>query len=279
MNKYRPKIFKIKRIINECKDVKTFIIKTTDLETPKPGQFVMVWVPGVDEVPMSISGYDNKGNWAITVKKIGECTAAMHNLHINDYIGIRGPLGNHFQLPSQDKEIFLVAGGIGAAPLKCFAFDLSKKGYSFTFIEGAQIHNQLMFMDQFRIIKKKDSEFLYCTDDGSYGKEGFATNIFIEKINEYSKEKRSNIIVYTCGPEKMIYELYQICKQNHLQMFASLERNMRCGCGLCGLCALDPLGLTVCQDGPIFDSKILEKLDDFGKFKRKFEGTKEKISN
>ncbi|MFO8017144.1 MAG: dihydroorotate dehydrogenase electron transfer subunit [Promethearchaeia archaeon] len=277
MNKYRPKIFKIKRIINRCKDVKTFIIKTNDLATPKPGQFVMIWIPGVDEVPMSLSGYDKKGNWGITVKKIGKCTAAMHNLQINDYVGIRGPLGNYFKIPDKNKEIFLIAGGIGSAPLKCLAFDLSQKGYSFSFIEGAKIHNELMFMDEFRVIKKKDTEFLFCTDDGSYGHEGFPTKIFRNKIKNFSTDRLSDVVVYTCGPEKMMYELFEICEQNNIQMFASLERNMRCGCGLCGLCTLDPLGLTVCKDGPVFESNVLRKLSDFGKYKRKFNGTKEKI--
>lgn len=277
MNKYRPKVFKITRIINECEGVKTFIIKTDNLPDPKPGQFVMVWIPGVDEVPMSISGSDKKGNWGITVKKVGECTSAIHNLKINDPIGIRGPLGNYFPIPDKDKRLYLIAGGIGAAPIKFLASHLTQINYPFTFIEGARIHSELMFMDEFRIIKKKNTEFHYCTDDGSYGEEAFATELFNEKISPLSNEERANIIVYTCGPEKMMYNLFQICEEYKIEMFASLERNMRCGCGLCGLCALDPLGLTVCQDGPVFNSKVLRKVGDFGKYKRSFNGTKEEI--
>ena len=75
---------KINRIINDCKDVKTFVFHNPIKPMPKPGQFVMIWVPGVDEIPMSISACDETRNWAITVKNIGDCTQALHNLKIND---------------------------------------------------------------------------------------------------------------------------------------------------------------------------------------------------
>ncbi|MFX1525413.1 MAG: dihydroorotate dehydrogenase electron transfer subunit, partial [Promethearchaeota archaeon] len=66
----------------------------------------------------------------------------------------------------------------------------------------------------------------------------------------------------------------EICEKWNIELQASLERIMRCGCGLCGLCAIDPLGLLVCKDGPIFKSELLKKMDDFGKFKRDFTGRK-----
>ena len=84
----------------------------------------------------------------------------------------------------------------------------------------------------------------------------------------------SKLIVYACGPEIMLYKLFQVCEKHQIEYYASLERIMRCGTGLCGLCALDPLGLLVCKDGPIFSSEILRELEDFGKFKRDFSGKK-----
>jgi dihydroorotate dehydrogenase electron transfer subunit len=72
----------------------------------------------------------------------------------------------------------------------------------------------------------------------------------------------------------MLYKLFQICVKHDIEFFASLERIMRCGCGLCGLCALDPLGLLVCKDGPIFSSIQLVKIEDFGKYTRDFTGKK-----
>jgi len=82
---------KIKAIIDECDAVKTFEFERKDARTPKPGQFVMMWIPGVDEIPMSISSYNNNGEWAISVKNVGDCTNSIHNLKVGDYIGIRGP--------------------------------------------------------------------------------------------------------------------------------------------------------------------------------------------
>ncbi|MFX0043053.1 MAG: dihydroorotate dehydrogenase electron transfer subunit, partial [Candidatus Hodarchaeota archaeon] len=71
-----------------------------------------------------------------------------------------------------------------------------------------------------------------------------------------------------------IYKVFQLCERYNIELQASLERIMRCGCGICGLCAIDPLGLLVCKDGPIFDLNTLKKMEDFGKYKRDFTGKK-----
>jgi len=266
---------KINRIINECDGVKSFVFKKESVKTPKPGQFVMVWVPGVDEIPMSLSSCNERGEWSITVKDVGECTHALHELKIGEYIGIRGPLGNAFQIPQdKNKKIFLIGGGIGMVPLRFLASELVKSGHKFTTIEGAKVENDLIFMDEFFDLKREGSEFNYCTDDGSYGEKGFATEIFENALKDLEPDELKNTIIYTCGPEVMMYKLLQICNEHKIQMHASLERIMRCGCGLCGLCALDPIGSLVCKDGPIFSSEVLNSIDDFGKLKRDFSGKK-----
>jgi len=273
---------KIHKIVNECDGVKTlfFNMKKGNNEyiAPKPGQFVMIWVLGVDEVPMSISGYDEHGNWAITVKNVGECTNSIHKLKIGDFIGVRGPLGNHFKIPNKkSKKIFLIGGGIGIAPLKCFATKLIEMNYKFTIIAGAKTDSDLIFIDDFQSYKKLISEYHFCTDDGSNGLKGLASDIFEQLIKDFNENEFSNIIVYSCGPEMMLYKLFQKCQKHSIEFFASLERIMRCGCGLCGLCTLDPLGLLVCKDGPIFGLNILKELKDFGKFQRDITGKKIKM--
>ncbi len=266
---------KIKRVINECEGVKSFVFKKESSTIPKPGQFVMIWAPGVDEVPMSISSYNERGEWSITVKNVGECTNALHDLTLGDYIGVRGPLGNSFQIPQdKNKKIFLIGGGIGMVPLRFLASELVKLEMKFTTIEGAKVENDLIFMDEFFDLKREGSEFNYCTDDGSYGEKGFTTEIFENALKDLEPDEHENIIVYTCGPEIMMYKLLQICDEHGIEMHASLERIMRCGSGLCGLCAIDPIGSLVCKDGPIFGSEVLKKLDDFGKHKRDFSGKK-----
>ncbi|MFW9879403.1 MAG: dihydroorotate dehydrogenase electron transfer subunit [Candidatus Thorarchaeota archaeon] len=271
---------KVNKVIDECKGVKTIIfnMKTNGVYNyivPKPGQFVMVWVPGIDEIPMSISNCDDIGNWAITVKNVGECTNAIYNLKIGDYIGIRGPLGNHYKIPDDsEKEIFLIGGGIGMAPLKFLSTDLLKRNIKHTIIEGAKISNDLIFIEYFKGLNVSHSKIHFCTDDGSYGTKGVVSDVFKRMIKELSKSQVSKVIVYSCGPERMLFKLFQICQEYHIEFYASLERIMRCGCGLCGLCTLDPIGLLVCKDGPIFDLATLKKIQDFGKYQRDFTGKK-----
>jgi len=275
LNKNTIQTIKLSRIINDCKDVKTFIFKNTTPTKPKPGQFVMIWVPGIDEVPMSISAFDERDNLAITVKDVGECTHALHGLKINDYIGVRGPLGNYFEIPADtNKNIFLIGGGIGMAPLRFLADQLSNSDYNFKIIQGAKVNSDLLYMDEFNNYNRENSEFHFCTDDGSFGEEGLVTDIFEKLINDYTPKEFRNTIVYTCGPEIMMYKLFKKCKKHKIEFYASLERIMRCGCGLCGLCALDPLGLLVCMNGPIFSADDLRKIEDFGKYKRDFTGKK-----
>jgi dihydroorotate dehydrogenase electron transfer subunit len=269
---------KIRRIINECKGVKTIIFHNPKELNPKPGQFVMLWVPGVDEVPMSISAYDKANNWAVTVKNVGDCTQALHELKINDLIGVRGPLGNSFNKPvKKNKNIFIIGGGIGMAPLRLLAYEFNKSGHDFKIIQGAKVESDLLYMEELYEYDQRNSEFHFCTDDGSYGEKGLTTDIFQTLIKDYTLEQFKNTIVYSCGPEIMLFKLFQICKKHDIEFYASLERIMRCGCGLCGLCALDPLGLLVCKDGPIFNSEQLDKIEDFGKYTRDFTGKKIKL--
>ncbi|MFX0076368.1 MAG: dihydroorotate dehydrogenase electron transfer subunit [Candidatus Hermodarchaeota archaeon] len=275
MTKNMIETVRIKSIINECEAVRTLIFERNDISVPKPGQFLMIWVPGVDEIPMSISCYKTNGEWAITVKNVGECTNSLNNLKVGDYIGVRGPLGSSFQIPQdKNKKIFLVGGGIGMAPLRFLAFELLKLGYNFKIIEGGKNQDEIVFLNEFHEYNQKVLEFHYCTDDGSYGEKGFATDLFKHLIENLEKEDIRKSIVYTCGPEIMMYKILQICIDNQIEMYASLERIMRCGCGLCGLCVLDPLGLLVCKDGPVFNLQKLTELEDFGKLKRDFSGRK-----
>ncbi len=266
---------KIKRIIDECDGVKTFVFERNDKSVPKPGQFVMVWVPGVDEIPMSISSYEKNGEWAITIKNIGDCTNSVHDLKVGDFIGVRGPLGNFFKIPQEtNKNIILIGGGIGMVPLRFLASELVKLGCKFKIIEGAKVGNEILFVNEFLEYHKEELEFHFCTDDGSYGEKGFATDLFKHLIENKQVNDLKNSIVFTCGPEIMMQKLLHICLEHKIELQASLERIMRCGCGLCGLCVIDPLGLLVCHDGPVFTSAVLKKMGDFGKYKRDFSGKK-----
>ena len=107
-----PKITKILDIRNEAKNVKTITFKYPNKS--KPGQFFMIWIPGVDEIPMSVS-YLDKDIKGITFKKIGNATSALYKLKKGDNIGVRGPYGNGFQL--KGKQVLFVGGGTGIATI------------------------------------------------------------------------------------------------------------------------------------------------------------------
>ncbi|MBD3254546.1 MAG: dihydroorotate dehydrogenase electron transfer subunit [Candidatus Lokiarchaeota archaeon] len=286
MSKNIIKTVKIKKIVEECTNIKSYIFnlevnepqhENNNTLIPLPGQFAMIWVPGIDEIPMSISDYNENGDWTITVKAVGECTNALQEMKVGDYIGVRGPLGNSFQLPGEDsKDIYLIGGGIGMAPLKFLASSL-QKNYEFTVVYGAKSSNNFGYGKDFQTYKNNGLQVVYCTDDGSYGSKGFAPDTFKQLIEINNSEHLSNSIAYACGPEKMLYKLFKICESYNIQLQVSLERMMRCGCGLCGLCALDPIGLLVCKDGPIFNSEQLRKISDFGKYTRDFSGRKRNL--
>jgi len=122
----------------------------------------------------------------------------------------------------------------------------------------------------------KNDQLIICTDDGTSGYEGFTTTYLEENLKEIVKnfENTQHISVYTCGPEIMMKKIFEFCDKKQIYVQASLERMMRCGFGLCGLCVLDPIGVKVCQDGPVFDSSYLRKITDFGLFERTISGEK-----
>lgn len=256
-----PRIVKVLSVIEENNDVKTLTFE--DDCKAFPGQFVMVWLLGVDEVPMSLSFIgEEKG---FTVKKVGEATKAMHILKPGDKIGIRGPYGTHFEAKSN--KLLVVVGGIGIAPLAPFIEIAQKEGKNLTLAFGAKTKAELLFLNR---LKDRCEKLLIATDDGSEGYHGFVSNL-AEEILE--KEVFDEIL--TCGPELMIKKVVDVANKKKIPIQASLERYMKCGVGICDSCAVD--GLLVCKDGPVFSGNILAELNDFGRFKRDACGRKEQI--
>ena len=253
-----PTISKIIKSTTESKDVKTFLFHCP--ESTIPGQFFMIWIPGVDEIPMSVSHIDNdvKG---ITFRKVGDATNALFKLKAGDKIGVRGPYGNGFKI--EGKKILFVGGGTGIAMLAPAIEDAVRKEISTTSVIGAKTSNELFFEDR---LLQCGCKIHISTDDGSRGYKGFASDIAKDLLNA---EKFTSVL--TCGPEIMMKRLLGICGDIPFQ--ASLERYMKCGIGLCGQCCVGE-GLRVCRDGPIFDGETLRTIEEFGIYKRDAAGRK-----
>lgn len=252
---------KLKKIVNESPRVKSFQLEIDLLETPKPGQFMMVWLPGAEEVPMSISDA-GRGFIRISVSRKGSTTARFHELERGDSLFIRGPFGNGFSL--RGKSHLLVGGGDGAPPLIYALKVLSNMGKRGVYAVGAKNASELLFVREARRLGK-----LYtATEDGASGYPGLVSELLEELL---VKEKFDSIL--TCGPERMMYEVVRQGLKKKIRVQASLERYMKCGFGICGSCVLDPTGMRVCVDGPVFDGTSLIKTE-FGRQKRDASGAR-----
>ncbi|MEM0449440.1 MAG: dihydroorotate dehydrogenase electron transfer subunit [Methanomassiliicoccales archaeon] len=218
-----------------------------------PGQFLMVWLPGEEEIPMSASYiYGEKG---ITIKEVGRTTKALCSLRAGDIIGIRGPYGKGFQIPFG--KVLLVGGGSGMASLMTVA-DFIGDAEKVDILIGARTASELIFVERAR---NSSHRVEVSTDDGSVGYKGTVVDLAAAHLSKIDYDA-----VMGCGPEKMLVALLRLCEEKGIPCQLSLERYMKCGVGLCGSCALD--GLRVCAEGPVFDGKTLLNSLEFGKYRR-----------
>lgn len=260
----RLRIVEIESVKEENSNVKTFVFLDRECAEAKPGQFVMVWIPGVDEIPMSLSAISPDGRSAITVARVGEATTALHHRKVGDVIGVRGPYGNGFLLTVPARRVMVAGGGTGVTPLVPLAESLVKLSAEITFLVGAKTRSELFFLDRIGDTVQE----AVVTEDGSYGMKGLVTDL-AEKI--LKKEKFD--VIYACGPEQMVQEMFLLAEQTNTPLQASLERYIRCGIGLCGSCSMGRY--RICRDGPVFSSEQLRKArDEFGRLKMEADGTK-----
>jgi len=258
----------IEKIIDETPTVRTLIFSDEILSNVLPGQFAMVWIPGVNEIPMSVMITQEKGKAAFTVRKRGESSTAMYNLKVGDYIGTRGPYGNHFDI--KDGKLLLVGGGTGLVPLlRLITF--CKPFHNITLLIGSQTKEEVFFEDLAnKLLGKNEHRVIPVTEDGTYGKKGFVTDVVEELLDENSFDA-----IYTCGPEIMMYKTVNLAISNQITVQASLERMMKCGIGICGSCCINED--LACRDGTIFEGNHLIQSDEFGQFHRTKSGKLEKI--
>lgn len=261
----RLRIVKIQEIKVESPTVKTFIFQDKLCGNAQPGQFVMVWILGVDEIPTSLSTITSKGLSSITIAEVGEATKALHQRKRGDVLGIRGPYGKGFNLTGGNTMI--VGGGTGLVPLMPLTEKLVKLSTKLTFLLGAKTKNELLFLDRInQTLSKDNAKIVATTEDGSYGLKGIITDQAEQKL---AKEKFD--MIYACGPEQMMHKMFLLAERYHTPLQASLERIMRCAIGLCGSCVIGKL--RVCKDGPVLTSEQLRTVkEEFGKFKRDFQG-------
>jgi dihydroorotate dehydrogenase electron transfer subunit len=271
VNKMR--IASIIDVKDEAPKVKSFTFHDKLCADATPGQFVMIWIPGVDEVPMSLSALDlNEKRATITAERVGQATSALHKMKAGDTLGVRGPFGNNYEI-SKAGRVMVVAGGTGVASLAPLTERLEKQKARITLLMGAKTRINLVFLDRLnQLILKSGGRFLATTEDGSYGLQGLVTELAEKTL----KEGNDFDMIYACGPEHMMYKMFLLAEQFNVPFQASLERFMRCAIGLCGTCVIGKY--RVCRDGPIFSEQQLREVkEEFGHFCRGLDGRKIKV--
>jgi dihydroorotate dehydrogenase electron transfer subunit len=259
----RIRMRKILRNVRETRNINSVFFTDEACASAKAGQFVMVWEPGYDEFPMSLSNYDAKGVCSVTVKPWGPGSSELVGARRGDMIGVRGPYGHPYTV--EKCNALLVGGGTGLAPLLPLAKALTKAGSRVSVIIGGRSKPDILFEKQLKRIVKRKNLFV-TTDDGSYGRPGFPTDLAEELIGERRVDR-----VYTCGPEVMMRKLYDIAAKAGIEYEASLERSMKCGMGICGSCTIGKRLL--CRDGAILAGEALkDSLGEFGLLQRDASG-------
>ncbi len=223
--------------------------KWIELDAPvlgQPGQFVMLWLPGVGEKPYSIAGFDP---FRLVVVDVGPFSHAVHGLAVGDAIWVKGPLGCGFAI--QGKRILLAGGGYGAAPLLALAQNACEQRCGVTVCLGAKGREGLLLVDAFAQL---GCALVPTTEDGSCGEQGLITS----PISRCAAAGCFDTL-YACGPGSMLLALAAISTENRLDYQLSWEAKMRCGMGLCGSCEVSqsqdanmPPGWLACFDGPVF---------------------------
>ncbi|NLL95029.1 MAG: dihydroorotate dehydrogenase electron transfer subunit [Thermoplasmatales archaeon] len=237
----------------------TWVIRFKAAFDARPGQFVMVWAPGMDEIPLSLSSVGETK--AVTFKVIGDDTRKLSAMSEGDRLHVRGPYGNGFDLSS--RKVLLVGGGIGIAPLMPI-LEAKEADAVFAARDGDEVAYCVP------IAEGLGRRHWVSTDDGSLGFKGNAVQLVTEVLGENVYDE-----IIACGPEIMLYYLHRLCVERGIRCQMSLERYMKCAAGICGSCMVDDR--RVCADGPVFTGEQISELREFGKTARDASGAKKKL--
>lgn len=261
--------FKILKTNLETPEIKSFLFNIPEIaEKANPGQFVMVWAPGKEEIPMSLS-YINKseGIIGLTVRSIGDTTKKIHELGEGAFMGIRGPYGHGYEL--RGENMLTISSGCATASLPPLIEEALAQGKKVTSIVGGLTKDTVLFVDRF---EKAGAKVTPVTGDGSVGEKGHVT----DELQKILSQSQKFDVAYVCATERRMKKIIEILEKVNIPVQVSIERPMKCGLGICGVCAIDPSGLMVCRDGPVFWAWEL-KNTEFGKYKRDLSTRKIKI--
>ncbi|KAA3634455.1 MAG: Ni/Fe hydrogenase subunit gamma [Calditrichaeota bacterium] len=264
-----PVMYEIKRIQRETEDTFTIDLILPDKKKTnfrfKPGQFNSMFVHGCGEVPISISGNPIKNEKIVhTIRVVGTVTRAIRRLKVGEYIGIRGPFGSHWPVEKAvDKNVIIIAGGIGLAPIRPAVYHIlehREKYKDLSILYGARTPDDIIFKKELESIRGRFDIDLHVTVDRADNK--WMGNVgVVPTLAKRITSDPSNSIAFVCGPEIMMRYSAVALQQYGMSLqdiYISLERNMKCGIGLCGHCQYT--GKFICKDGPVYSYETVKDL-------------------
>jgi NAD(P)H-flavin reductase len=252
--------FIIRRVTRETSDTFTLDLERVygDRRFPfLPGQFNMLYAFGVGEVPISISGDPNiLTTLTHTTREVGLVTKAMRKLKAGDTLGVRGPYGSVWPVDlAEGYDVVVVAGGIGLAPLRPVIYHLlsnrSKYG-KLVLLYGTRTPEDILFRKELESWRARFDLETHLTVDRATGPWHGNVGVVTTLITRAPFDPQ-NTIAMVCGPEIMMrFTMTELERRgvDETRIYLSMERNMKCGIGLCGHCQLGPR--FVCQDGPVY---------------------------
>jgi NAD(P)H-flavin reductase len=233
----------------------------------RPGQFSMLWVFGVGELPISISGNPaDRDELVYTVRSVGQATNALVTQSVGSGVGVRGPFGTGWPVEAaRGRDVIIVAGGIGLAPLRPVIYEVlhNRKEYGrLVVLYGARSPRDLLYRKELAAwARNRETQVLVTVDYGGmswHGHVGVVTTLF-----KYARLKPSRSVAMVCGPEIMmrfVTRELQTYGLSRSDIYLSMERNMKCAVGFCGHCQYGPH--FICKDGPVFPYEQIRPLLD-----------------
>lgn len=256
-NLYQPIEALIEDVVTETPTIKTFLLHPKEPIEFQTGQFVQLTVPGLGEAPFTPSSSpEQRDGMELTVMDVGMVTSALHRMKPNEMVGLRGPYGKGYPLEEfEGKEILIVGGGVGLAPLRSLllALFVNLDKYKKVLLRyGARTPQDLLYKKELKKWAKLKKVGVKITVDAGdkrwRGHVGLVTTI-LEKI----PVKLKNSIAVVCGPPIMMkFVTLKLLDFGYKpkDIYLSMEKNMSCGIGKCGHCRIGEF--YVCQDGPVF---------------------------
>lgn len=260
-----PRPSRIRRVVRESAETFTLELAADGVPPFAPGQFNMLYVFGVGEAAISLSGDPARPDTLVhTTRAVGTVTRAMQRLRRGAALGVRGPFGTGWPLAeARGKDLVIIAGGIGLAPLRPVLYAITARRREFgqvALLYGARGPEDVLYGRELERWRNRDGIAVEVTLD--HATRGWAGHVgVVTTLVPRASFDPTNAVALVCGPEIMMRFAAQALAARGVpaeRIFVSLERNMKCALGWCGHCQLGPA--FVCKDGPVFPYARVQRL-------------------